>query len=84
MWEVARLRSASAMVTLALDLAALALGFPLPLPLPGRPFSGFGTNLLNEQPSLPWFECAMLELACVLTQWPGYVRLFLLVVSALC
>ena len=64
MWEVARLRSASAMVTLALDLAALPSGFPLPLPLPGRSFSGSGTNLLNEQPSLPWFGCAVFEPPC--------------------
>ena len=60
MKAVARLRSASATVTLALDVAALAPGFPLPLALPGPALSGSGVNLLNEQPSLPWFGCAAL------------------------
>ena len=83
MWSVARWRSASATVELELDGAAPAAPFPLPLALPGLSLSGSGTNLLNEQPSLPWFECAAFEPPCVLTKWPGNVRLSLLAGSVL-
>ena len=38
----------------------------------------------SAPPQIRALPCAMLELACVLAQWPGYVSLSLLVVSALC